>query len=58
VQCPAGKVATGGGYDGTVFGDVVASLPLSTNGWIAGVRRHPGDGETTLAVFVVCVNAT
>ena len=56
VACPAGKVATGGGVD-AFLGTITASLP-SGNGWIAGVRRHPGDGASTLVVYAVCVNAT
>ncbi len=60
--CPAGKVPAGGGYHSTAFvGTVTASAPReagSPPGWEARIRREPGDPDTTIIVYAICVNAT
>jgi hypothetical protein len=65
VQCPSGKIPTGGGYSGALTTDAIIdwSFPaLSTNGlwgWIIGVG-HLGLGGSpfTLSPIVVCVNGS
>lgn len=57
VDCPAGKVSTGGGFNALNFQDsfqAMASLPTAT-GWVVGARNLSPSFTVTFTVYAVCV---
>ena len=60
VQCPAGSVPTGGGYDvstsGGTYPIVYYNHPTAT-GWIAGANnQQAGSAEITIRAWVLCAS--
>jgi hypothetical protein len=61
VSCPQGKRPMGGGVTTNFVGTITESAPREpglTPGWSGEVRREPGDRDTTMVTYAICVNAT
>jgi hypothetical protein len=57
VNCPIGKVPTGGGVVGGGISHNVNSSNPTSNGWQA-YMNNSGTGTQTFTVFVICANAS